>query len=117
MLSWRLRWGDETLAHMKKATIIYLLSNLVGFLLFYYFCHRIDQRILNDGGDEFEFGDALEFQATAFPVLVVCFVYSLIWAIKSGFDIFRRHNYQGLLALIIVVGSWVSLILIHRKMN
>ena len=102
---------------VKKATYIYFCVNIIGQALVCYFMHRIDERIQSMDYGQFEFGDWLYFEVTGLPVLAFCSIYSLFWAIKSGFEIFRRRSYQGLLALIVVSASWLSLFLIHRMMN
>lgn len=102
---------------MKKSTLIFLILNFSGLLLFLLFNLGIRETMKAEQRNYVEIGDSLNFLTRAVPVLLLCFIYSFIWGIKSAFDAFRWHNYQGFLALSAVVGAWIGLILILRSIN
>ena len=99
---------------MKASTLVYLISNLVGGFLFLLFTNRIYGNMQAEGRDYSDFGDGLNFFLTAVPVFLLCLIYNFVWAIKSAFDVYRRQNYEGRIALVTVVGSWTVLIIALR---
>jgi hypothetical protein len=101
--------------HMKRSTLVYLIVNLLGLLLFIYFIHSIDALIKAEQRDYSDFGDSIKFFTTAVPVFLLCFVYSIIWGFKAGLDAYHKHDYQSLYALVIVVSAWTCSILILRN--
>jgi hypothetical protein len=100
---------------MKRATAIYLASNLVGLLLFLWFVLRIEQFAHAEQRDYRDFGDSLHFLMTAVPVFLVCCAYSLVWGIKALKEYFRKRGGESLKALAAVICAWAALILAIRR--
>jgi hypothetical protein len=95
---------------MNKTTRIYLIINLIGICLFLLIDVGIIRAIHSEHRDAPDFGDSLNFLMMAAPVVLVCFVYSIIWGLKS----ILKRNYQGSLALLFVATAWGVIILLLR---
>ena len=99
---------------MKRATIIYLVVNAVGLVLFLWLVFRIEQFARMEQRDYRDFGDSLNFLMTAVPVFLACAVYTLAWGVKALFDYTRKRGAQGLKALATVTCAWTVMIVSLR---
>ena len=99
---------------MKASTLAYLISNLVGLFLFLSFVAGINESIKAEGRDYGDFGDGLNFFMTAVPVFLLCSLYSLIWAVKSAIAVYRRNDYEGVIALVVAGVAWALLLLVLK---
>jgi hypothetical protein len=87
-------------------TIVYLLVNLAGFLLFIFFVNKIENGIKAEQRDYADFGDSLIFLVTGFPVFLVCFLINFIWGCRAIIDAIKHKLYERLIALLVVVAVW-----------
>jgi hypothetical protein len=95
--------------HSKKFTIIYLISNLIGILLYSVFLLHIAYSIKSEHRSP-DFGDSLNVIMTAIPVMLLCGLFSLVWAIISLINIYRHRDYQGVIALTVEIATWLGVI-------
>ncbi len=95
---------------MKRSTAIYLACNFIGILLFAWYVYRIEalahaeQRHYRDGVD------GITFMTTAVPVLLICAVFNLAWAVKALVDFARKRGFEAVKAFIAVVCVWAAVI-------
>lgn len=97
---------------MSNATRIYLIVNLIGISLILLNDFSIIHAIHSERRDSPDFGDSIKFLMVAVPVVLVCFVYSIVWAFKSV----MKRNYQNLTALLFIAIVW-GVLLIMLRMN
>jgi len=101
---------------MRRSTLVYLGVNVIGALTFLFFVHRIYSEIKSEQR-EYDFLDFLAFSQTVFFVMIPCGIYSLVWFIKSVWDIFRRRDFQAFIALIAITVPWLTVLAIEHEMN
>jgi hypothetical protein len=102
--------GGKT--RMKKSTLIFIVTNLVGMIVIFFFCVSTANFAKTEQRDYYDFGDSLSVILIALPVLLVCFVVDACWGIKALIGIFRRRDYRGSAPFAVVVAAWALLYLI-----
>jgi hypothetical protein len=98
---------------MKKSTIIFLSVNVIGVIVYLVFVLGIRANIKMEQRDFADFGDILNFLMSAVPVALACFIYCIIFGVKSTY----QRNRQDISAFVLIVITWVVLILTLRSLS
>ena len=102
---------------MKKSTVIFSAANLVGMLILVGFVFGARQQAILEERDHYDFGDSLNFSLIIAPVLLLCLVANIIWAIVALVAIFRRRGYQSAVACVIVVALWAAVLPLTKEIT
>jgi hypothetical protein len=97
---------------MKKSTLIFAVTNLVGMIFIFLFCVSTANFAKMEERDYYDFGDSLSIILIALPVLLVCFVVNACWGIKALIGFFRRRDYRGCVPFAVVMAAWALIYLI-----
>ena len=101
---------------MKRTTIIYLVLNAVGIVLFAWFVYRIEALACAEGRSYRDCVDGVTFYTTAVPVFLVCGAISCLWGVKVIWDLAKRKGTGSMKALVSVVCGWVVAIIALRSL-
>ena len=98
----------DRFVHEKPFLFFYILVNFIGLFLYFIFVDNICNFAKTEGRGFYDFGDSLDYDITAIPVLFLSLLINIFWGINSFIRIFRRKDYHALIAGIIVASLWAA---------
>lgn len=99
---------------MKTSTIAFSALNFLGMfcLISYVFGARF--QAIMEARDSSDFGDGLDFLLLVIPIVFLCLICNIAWAVMAAVDVYREQNYRTVAALMSVVVLWVASVQVDR---
>ena len=102
---------------MKRTTIIYLVLNAIGIMLFAWFVYRIEALAHAEGRSLRDGVDGITFYTTAVPVFLACVMLSCLWSVQIIWDLVKKKGSGSLKALASVACGWTAAIIAIRFLS
>jgi heme/copper-type cytochrome/quinol oxidase subunit 2 len=103
--------------HMKRSLVIFSAVNLVVMLILVDFVLSARQQAIMEERDYYDFGDNLTFTMMIVPILWLCLIADIIWAVMALVAIFRHRSYQSAVACVIAAALWAAVIPLAREIT
>jgi hypothetical protein len=101
---------------MRKRTVIFPCFNILAMLCLVGFVLSARDLALIEERDAYDFSDSAGFFLIVAPVLLLCVVADIIWAGMALLAIFRRGDFQTLIACVIFLVLWAAVFLATREL-
>lgn len=99
---------------MKKSSIAFSALNLLGMLCLVSYVFAARFQAIMEGRNSSDFGDGLGFLLLVIPIVFLCLICNIAWAVMAAVDIYRERNYRSVAAFMSVVVLWAASVQVDR---
>ena len=99
----------EDLPRLKKSTLYFLAINLISGAIVFLFFSATNHLAMMEERDYYEFGEGLWFLIIAVPVVLLCGLAHLFWAVKGVLDALCYRSNEAIAAWLVTVVGWSTI--------
>ena len=101
---------------MKTSTIAFSALNLLGMFCLVSYVSGARFQATMEGRDSSDFGDGLGFLLLVIPIVFLCLICNIAWAVMAAVDIYREQNYRTVAAFMSMVVFWAASVQVDRML-
>ena len=98
---------------MKPSLFIFSAANVIGILLIFDAIACIIHQATQEERNYYDFGDSITFLVMTVPVLLMCSLLNVCWAVMALVNVVKRRDYRDCIALGVTLSIWGLMVCEH----